>query len=345
MNDIASAIITLMKKVYHVAMTVVILIPAVITMGMDDSSFRDVVEYEDTTNPYITEYGDIDISAHRSGAGIAPQNTMMAFEKVLENNEKYGVNTYEFDVQVTKDGKLIIMHDLTYDATSNAVEEFGRRNVYANELTYEEAMVLNMGENFEIDGEYPYRGLRGEDIPDNLKVPLCEDVIDYIEKNSGDKEYNYIIEVKSDGEDGKAAVDELQRIIKKYDLTDRAIWASFNMDVCDYMKNTYPEILRSANIFEALQFYIYARMDWDLETADVSYVALQIPYGQSAAGGILNAGTRKVINYAHKYDIAMQYWTINDAESVEYLINNNADCIMTDYPDMAYEVLKEYNNK
>ncbi len=337
--DILTNLVTLAKKIYHVGMTVIVLVPLLLTMGMDDLVPTDVIEYE-TTNPHIVSYGETKISAHRSGAGIAPQNTLMAFEKVLEENDDLGVDVYEFDVQVTKDGKLIIMHDLTYDATSNAVEAFGRENVYANELTYKEAQVLNMGENFEIDGKYPYRGLRGKDIPYNLHVPLCEDIIDYIEKNSGGKKYDYIIEIKSKGADGKVAADELQRIIKEKGLTERAIWASSNQSVSEYMRDTYPEILRSANILEVLQFYIYARMDWDLNLANVSYVALQIPYGSSAAGGLINTGTRQVINYAHKYNISTQYWTINDAEAVEYLANNGADCIMTDYPDMAFEVIK-----
>ena len=334
-----SSLYALVAKVFNVVLAVFMIIPMILTMSFDDSNIRDVIENENATNPHITSYGDVDISAHRSGAGIAPQNTLMAFEKVLTENDKLGVDTYEFDVQVTKDGKLIIMHNLTYDATSNAVEEFGRENVYANELTYEEAQVLNMGENFEVDGEYPYRGLRGDDIPYNLHVPLCEDVIDYIEKNSGDKEYKYIIEIKSKGSDGEVAADELQRIIKEHGLIDRAIWASSNQDVSNYMRDTYPEIARSANVLEVLQFYLYARMNWDLTDANVSYVALQIPYGESAANGLINLGTRRVINYAHKYNIAVQYWTVNDAESVEYLAKNGADCIMTDYPDMAHDVL------
>lgn len=263
----------------------------------------------------------------------------MAFEKVLEESNTLGVNTYEFDVQITKDGKLIIMHNLTYDETSNAVEQFGRENVYANELTYEEAMVLNMGENFEVDGKYPYRGLRGDDIPYNLHVPLCEDIIEYIESHSEGKKYNYIIEIKSEGADGEKAADELHRIITEHNLEDRVIWASFQLDVCDYMKNTYPEISRSASVLEVIQFYAYAHMGWDLDTANVSYVALQISYGESAANGIINLGSRQVINYAHKYNIAVQYRTINNADDVEYLAKNNADCIMSDYPDMAFKVL------
>ena len=82
-------------------------------------------------------------------------------------------------------------------------------------------------------------------------------------------------------------------------------------------------------------------MGWDLDEINPTYVALQIPYGNSAAKGIINLGTKKVINYAHKYDIAVQYWTINDADAVKYLTENGADCIMTDYPQMAFDAIKE----
>ena len=42
-----------------------------------------------------------------------------------------------------------------------------------------------------------------------------------------------------------------------------------------------------------------------------------------------------------EYDIAVQYWTINDEEAVKTLTENGADCIMTDYPEMAFDAVKE----
>ncbi len=333
------SLFTFIKNILHGIIAVVILIPIMFTMGNDDKEGTEVIINENATNPYITEYGNPDISAHRSGAGVVPQNTLMAFQKMLEENEEYGVDTYEFDVQLTADGELIVLHDLTYDATSNAVEEFGHKNVYASSLTYEEAQVLNMGENFELNGEYPYRGLRGDDIPYNLRVAKCETIIDYIEANSGDKEFNYIIEIKSLGRQGKQAADKLYEIVNERNMKDRVIWATFVPDVSSYMERKYPDMPRSSGIFEAIQFYFYARMDWDLNDVNPSYVALQIPYGDSAAGGIINLGTKQLINYAHKYNIAVQYWTINKSEDVKYLTQNGADCIMSDYPDMASEVV------
>ncbi len=336
MSAIFSVIIGLCRSI----MAVFMLIPVLFTLSANDRPGTPVLTNESATNTYINEYLEPDVSAHRSGAGIAPQNTRMAFETVLNNTETHGVDTFEFDVQLTKDGELIIMHDLTYDSTSNAVEYFGHKNVYAADVTLEEAKNLNMGENFEIDGEYPYRGLRGDDIPDNLRIATCEEIIDLIEANSNGKEYNYIIEIKSRGRDGYEAAEKLRELILEKDILDRTIWASSKPEVAIYMKTKYPEMPRSADTFEVLQFYVYARGNWNFDELDVSYIALQIPYGDSAANGLINLGTRQVINYAHKNNIAVQYWTVNDAESVKYLTENGADLIMSDYPDMVYETLK-----
>lgn len=330
-----------LKNAFHAVMAVIVAVPVLITAWMPDMPWTEIQPSDGATNPYITEFKDPDVSAHRSGAGIAPQNTLMAFEKVIEENNELGVDTFEFDVQVTKDGELILLHDLTYDDTSNAVEEFGHKKVYASSLTFEEAQVLNLGENFCIDGKYPYRGLRGDDIPYNLRVAKCEDIIDFIEENSDGKEYRYIIENKSEGEDGKKAADKLYEIITERDLKDRTIWATDEQDVSKYMEETYPDMPRSSNILEVFQFYFYCRMNWDLNDVSPTYVALQIPFGKSAAYGLVNLGTKQVTNYAHKYNIAVQYWTVNEADDVKYLTENGADCIMTDYPQMAFEAIKE----
>lgn len=336
-----SALILFVKNVFHGVTAVFALLPILFTMGADDKPGTEVVIYEDAENAYINEYGNPDISAHRSGAGVAPQNTLMAFEKMLENVDEFGVDTFEFDVQLTKDGELILLHNLTFDATSDAVEKYGRKNVYASQLTYEEARELNLGENFELDGEYPYKGLRGDNIPDNLRVAKCSEIIDYIEANDNGKDYRYIIEIKSTGKQGKEAADKLYEIISERNMKDRVIWATFQPDVADYMEKEYPDMPRSADVIEAIQFYFYSRMGWNLDDVNVSYIALQVPYGSSAAN-LINTGTKAFINYAHKYDIAVQYWTINDAEDAQYLIENGADTIMSDYPDMVFELVEAF---
>lgn len=336
---IFTTLLSIIKELGHVLIAIVFLIPFVATMGEDNSADHKIYVNENSTNPYITEYGDVDIAGHRGGAGLAPQNTMMAFKNLMENRDALGVDTYEFDVQLTKDGKLVTIHDLTYDTTSDAAELFGKENVAVSSLTYEEARQLNMGEKFKLNGEKPYQGLRGEDIPEDLKIPLCEDVIKYVEENSGERKFNYQIEVKSMGKNGRTATDELYKLIKKYGIEDRVIWSTFDPYISSHMVKNYSEIRRSGNALEAVQFFFYSRMGWDLETAKVSYSALQLPYGSSAVDGLINTGTREILNYAHKYNISITYWTINDENEIRYLANNGADCIITDQPMFVYEVI------
>ncbi len=334
-----STIILTVKNVFHAVVAVFMLIPILFTMGDAGNPNTPVMTYPQSDNPYIAEYLDPDIAAHRSGAGIAPQNTLMAFENIVEQGDALGVDTLEFDVQITADGELVLLHDLTLDGTSNAVEAFGKKNVFASSLTLEELKTLNMGENFKGNGDYPYKGLRGDDIPYNLRIVTCDEVIDYVEANAV-KEYKYVIEIKSIGSNGRKAADKLYSIITERGLQDRVIWSTFAPFTSMYMKTNYSEIARTADAIEAIQFYFYFRMDWDLQDVSPSYVALQIPYGSSAFDNIINLGTREMLNYAHSNNIAVQYWTINDEEEVKTLTLNGADCIMTDYPQMAYDTVQ-----
>lgn len=329
-----------LKNFFHGIVAAAMLIPIMLTMGEPGNPDTSVESYPESDNPYIAKYLYPDIAAHRSGAGTAPQNTLMAFENIIENAGASGVDTLEFDVQITKDGELVLMHDLTYDNTTNAVEEFGRKHNFVSSLTLEQARRLNMGENFKGNGDYPYRGLRGESIPYNLRVLTCDDAIDYVENNCGERRYSYIIEVKSIGVNGRRATDRLHEIITEKGIEDRVVWSTFAPDVSSYMKAKYPSVSRTADAIEAVQFYFYFRMGWDLQDVSPSYTALQIPYGESAFGNIINLGTREMINYAHKNNIALEYWTINSEEDVRLLTENGADCIMTDYPQMAYETVQ-----
>lgn len=335
-----TSIILAVKNIFHGIVAVFMLIPILLTMGEAGDPNTPVETYPESDNPYFAEYLDPDISAHRSGAGLAPQNTLMAFENIIANADTVNVDILEFDVQVTKDGELVLLHDLTLDGTSNAAEVFGRENVFVSSVTFEETQSLNMGENFKGDGSYPYRGLRGDEIPYNLRMVTCDTVMDYIEANCGDKEYKYVIEIKSIGTNGRKAVDKLYEIITERNLQDRVIWSTFAPDVSSYMVKNYPEISRTADAVEAIQFYFYYRMGWDLQDVNPTYIALQIPYGENALDNLINLGNTEMINYAHKNNIALQYWTINNAEDIIHLTKNGADCIMTDYPQMANEAVQ-----
>ena len=319
------------------AVAVVLAISVVLMLGATGLCYASagvVPEKEAMTNPFIKTEKTF-VSAHRSGADIAPENTMMAFQYCVEN-ENFNVDTFEFDLHITKDNKLILLHDDTLDRTTNAVEEFGYKNVKPSEKTYDELKVLNFGENFKtLEGEYPYKNLRGEEIPENLKVVLLEDVLNYLQSNGN---FTYIIEIKDKGENGFKAADELYRILKERDLLEKVVFGTFNGDVTKYVDENYPDMLRSSSIVEVVIFYLAAAYNINLNDGFYKFDALQIPTNQF---GLLMLGSERVINYAHRHNLAVQYWTINDEDEVKRLAEIGADCIMSDVPDMAYDVINK----
>lgn len=284
------------------------------------------------TNQYITALGDTMIAAHRGGRSLFPQGTMMAFEGCV-TSQTFEADIIEFDVQLTADEKLIILHDETLDEVTNAIEHFGKSDNYAKDYTYEEIYNLNFGEYFkDKNGNTPYKGLRGEDIPDNLRVATATDALTYLENNG---EYYYSIEIKCSGESGIMAADVLYDILKQMNLIDKTIVASFNRDVILYLEENYPDLTRTAYNIEVVKLYIDSLFDIDRPDGYYKFDVLQVPPDKY----IVNLGTPKLINYAHKNNVAVQYWTINDAERIAFLQSIGADGIITDKPDIAYKAL------
>ncbi len=284
------------------------------------------------SNPLITELGVTMLSGHRAGGGIAPENTMAALINCVENGE-YELDIFEFDLRMTADGELVLLHDATLDRTSNAAEHFGHEDVYPGDYTLAQLKEINMGDKFVSDsGEKPYAGLRGEDIPDEVRITTLDETLDYLE---GQGDYRYIIEIKDSGETGYKAVDKLYRTLVSYGTLDRAVVGTFNNEVTEYMDSTYPDLPRSAGFNEAIKFYLCSF--FDLKTDGFPFVALQIPTDDYT----VNLGTSKLVNYAHEHDIAVQYWTINNPDEMAYLQEIGADAIMTDVPDLGADILHQ----
>ena len=301
--------------------------------------------FEGVTNPYIADDVAM-VSAHRAGSIVAPENTLNAFKLGIEEATTggYTVDIWEFDLHITKDGELILLHDHTLDRTSNSRQVFGVKDARPEDYTLEKLRELNMGYNFELDGEYPFRDLAAADITaQDLRVCTLEEVLDYMSSDEATAaapaefgKFRYIIEIKNSGKLGEKAADILYDTHVEYGILEDVVFGTFNQNVTDYVDENYPDMLRSSSICEVLDFWFAYLTGADLSKRGVGYCALQIPYSKS----ISFLGDAGLIEYAHKYNIAVQFWTINESDDVEYLQSVGADCIMSDSPDMCYDVLK-----
>ena len=325
------------KKKHRAAILIPVIILALLAGGflvVTHEWNEEIVTYE-TTNTYITPYGQTMVSAHRSGGGIFPENTLMAFEGCVSSKD-FKTDIFEFDLHITKDGELILLHDDTLDRTTNSEEVFGVTGARPENYTLAQLKQLNFGDGFVDDnGNTPYKGLNGSAVPASLHAVTLNEVLDLLEGSGG---FRYIIEIKNRKELGFAAADALYTILSTKKLLPKAIVGTFNGEITRYIDDCYPDMLRSASITEVIEFYVSSLLGLHTAPGYYRFTALQIPANQF----MIKLGTSKLTNYAHKNNIAVQYWTINDAEDITMLKEINADCIMSDVPDVAYNIL---NNK
>ena len=293
-------------------------------------------------NQYIaigTEKGTL-LSAHRAGGDLYPEETLAAFKNCMENTNAK-VDIVEFDLHLTKDGHLVLMHDHEVDRTSDGPIVFNQKKVKVQDKTLEELQKLNFGYNFtDENGDYIYRK-EDADLTD-VRILTLDTILAYLAEQRPDGDLNYIIEIKDKGSVGKEAMDKLYRAMVEYDILDKTIVGTFNGDISKYIDDFYSEkgVKRSAGILEVLNFYYAFLWGVKQDPAKLNYDVLQIPMGFD---GFFDMSTKAFIDYAHSLGIAVQYWTINDEKDMRTLLANGADAIMTDNPELARKVYGEMN--
>jgi len=149
----------------------------------------------------------VEVVAHRGGT---PENTLTAFRQALAHK---GTGAIELDVQVAKDGELIVMHDLTVDRTTS-----GKGTV--RELTASEL-----------------RAMRTPRLDSLEPVPLLSEALDLMKAAEGKRVF---VELKAPMP--KEAVPNVIAQIRGRRLEERAIVISFDASVLDEVRKAAPEL-------------------------------------------------------------------------------------------------------
>ena len=288
--------------------------------------------------------------AHGGGNKEFPDNTLEAFYNA------YSVDTrvmMETDVSITKDGVVILSHDVTLDRKTNVTGnicdwnysdlmsqkvDFGYTNPTKNQQLTGERVHFKDGngvEKFPTDVEYP-EGVSPRDEKIFLATTLEELIISFPNNRIN-------VEIKQSGEIGFKALKEILRLLEKYDAFDRVVLASFHEELYKEYQRLQKEQLVPDNFMyspatkSVTKYFILQLLKLDLFYADKICV-FQLPTEQLG----FNLATKGLVKAAHRNNIAVHYWTINDVEEMKHLINIGADGIMTDYPHLLKEVYDQY---
>lgn len=249
------------------------------------------------------------VFAHRGGGGLYPENTLGAFEHSAE----MGVDVLELDVHSTADGTLVVMHDAKVDRTTN-----GRGRV--NEMTFDALRKLDAGYVFSTDGgrSFPFRGK-------GVVVPTLAEIFDAFPAMT------FNIEPK---QQTPSIIKPLCSLLRERKMIDRVIVGSFRQAVLDEFRQECPEAATSASPSEVTEFLALEKTGIS-ESYSPPMQALQIPEN---LGG-LPVVTKDFVESAHKRNLKVHVWTINETADMQRLIEIGVDGIMTDYPDRLLALL------
>lgn len=297
-------------------------------------------------NPFVVEKGELPlIAAHRGGGTNNPENTMLAFREAVRT---IGVDIIESDLYLTKDGYLVYNHDAYIDETTNINGDIPLDEVkalsdderhYISDMTLSELEKYNFGYYFtDENGERIYKEEKNP-AEKGLQIATVDKL--FAEFYESNPELLFIVEIKNEGEAGYKACKILYETLEKYPLyKDRMVVGTFHDEIEVELKEKYPSLLRGAPTGTAAEFILTQFLGVNLFNKS-DFACLQIPTSYDL-GITLTLDKSTIIKRAHRRNIAVQYWTINEADEMRRLIELGCDCIMTDNPKLLKEVLEEY---
>ena len=293
--------------------------------------------------------------AHGGGNREFPDNTLEAFYNAYSVDERVMMET---DVSITKDGVVLLSHDTTLDRKTNVTGEiadwnysdlmsqrvdFGYTNpTKSGKLNGERVKFLGADglEKTPLDVKYP-EGVTPRDDKVFLATTL-EDLIVSFPNN------RINVEIKQSGELGLKCFEATLALLEKHDAFDRVVLASFH----DELYQTYLQYIKEGKVpdtfmcspgTDGVTKYVILRLTGLDVFFNDKMCVFQLPTEEEAAGITFDLSTKALIRNAHRHNLAVHYWTINDVEEMEELIDMGADGIMTDYPHRLKEVYDNYN--
>ncbi len=249
--------------------------------------------------------------AHRGGGGLAPENTLPAFER----GAAFGADALELDIQMTKDGEIVVIHDPTVDRTTDG------KGLVAS-YTLDELRRLDAGYRFSPDGgqTYPYRG-------QGVVIPTMREIFERFPRA------RINIDLKESSPERER---RLWALIQEYQAEDRTLVASgeVHLPIVRFRQLTAGRVATSASEAEIRRFF-YATKARAARWLRPAYDALQVP--ETYRG--IRVVSRAFVEAAHRLGLDVHVWTVDERGAMERLLALGVDGLMTDRPDVLAEVM------
>lgn len=235
------------------------------------------------------------IYGHRGASKYAPENSMEAFQLAYE----MGADGIEFDVQMTKDGHLVVVHD----------EEISR---VSDGQGYIKDYTLGELRRFQFNRTHPeYK---------NIKIPLLEDVLEQFKEK---KDFLFNIELKNNIFAYEGMEERIISLVKEMGLLDRILFSSF------YHKSMLR--LREMDSNAKIAF-LYCDGILDVHDYAKKYAVEAVHPAQY----LLNRDS--MFLFLRESGIEVNVWTVDSGKEIRRLCDMGVDGIITNKPDLGSEI-------
>jgi glycerophosphoryl diester phosphodiesterase len=297
----------------------------------------------------IVDARAFDLQGHRGARGLAPENTLPAFATALS----LGVTTLELDVNLSRDGRLVVGHDPLLQPHLARLD--GKWIATAGPAiwhsTVDELLRYDVGR---LDPASRYaQGFPDQKPVDGTRLPLLEQVFALAAK-SGNTAVRFNIETKlsplkpEESAPPTALAQALVQAIRQAGLGNRSSIQSFDWRTLRAAASLAPEIARVHLTIEGgssdnVQRGQPGASPWlgGLDADDFpSTPALVKAAGGQVWSPFWRNVTPALVAEAQQIGLQVIPWTVNDPAVMEQLIAMQVDGLITDYPDRLRSVLQ-----
>lgn len=234
--------------------------------------------------------------AHRGASAYAPENTIEAFRLALDQ----GARLIEFDVKLSADKNVMVIHDQTVDRTTD-----GQGRV--NQLTLSEIKRLDAG------GWYDNR-FKG------VRVPALDEVFEAL-----GRDLFMNVELTNYASPFDGLVDRVVLLVKKHGMEKRVIFSSFFPTNLILAGRLLPEVPRGQLVLPGKAGW------WQKLWGGLINVQAVHPYAMDT--------TRDLVEKIHQRGRRIHVWTVNAPDEMQRLCHLGVDGFFTDDPAAAGKVL------
>ena len=253
----------------------------------------------------------LDVAVHGGGMAEAPQNSWQAFARA----DQLGVDVFELDVHLSRDGQLVVIHDDTLERTTNGTG-------YVRDRDLASLQQLDAGywttTTEHPHGAYPFRG-QGYRL-----ASLAELFARYPQRR-------FIVELKPDA---LQPAEVLCRLIGEQAMVERVMVGSFYDAPLQHFRQLCPQVATSASQAEVMQFFVAQKFGLShLLTAPIQALVVPVQYYG------LTVVTPGFVAAAHARGIKVYVRTVNREAQMQRLMGLGVDGLVTDYPDRLLQLL------